>query len=95
MKKTIFLLLFSLSAFLAAAQYSIDWFTIDGGGGISTGGVYAVSGSIGQPDAGRMSGGNFAMDGGFWGIIATNSTMTWSELISSEKQRFYRLQISP
>lgn len=34
-----------------AQSYSIDWFTIDGGGGTSTGGVYSVSGTIGQPDA--------------------------------------------
>ncbi len=54
--------------------YSIDWFTIDGGGGTSTGGVYAVSGTIGQPDAGHMSGGNFTIDGGFWGIIAAVQT---------------------
>jgi hypothetical protein len=40
-----------------AQSYSIDWFTIDGGGGTSTGGVYQVSGSIGQPDAGTVSGG--------------------------------------
>ena len=50
--------------------YSIDWQTIDGGGGSSTGGVYSVSGTIGQPDAGRMSGGPFTLDGGFWGIVA-------------------------
>src|SRR6267142_1610103 len=55
---------------LRAQSYSIDWFTIDGGGGTSTGGVYSVSGTIGQPDAGHMSGGNFTLDGGFWGIIA-------------------------
>ena len=36
-----------------AQTYSIDWYTIDGGGGTSTGGVYSVSGTIGQPDAGR------------------------------------------
>src|SRR4051812_27068322 len=53
-----------------AQSYSIDWFTIDGGGGISTGGVYSVSGTIGQPDAGKMSGGNYTLDGGFWGIFA-------------------------
>jgi hypothetical protein len=53
-----------------AQQYSIDWYTIDGGGGTSTGGVYAVSGTIGQPDAGAMSGGNYTLEGGFWGIIA-------------------------
>ena len=55
------------------AQYSIDWHTIDGGG-TSTGGVYSVSGTIGQPDAGKMSGGNFTIDGGFWGIVAALQT---------------------
>src|SRR2546427_8428772 len=55
-------------------NFSIDWFTIDGGGGTSTGGVYSVSGTIGQPDAGHMSGGNFPIDGGFWGIIAAVQT---------------------
>jgi len=53
-----------------AQNYSIDWFTVDGGGGTSTGGVYSVSGTIGQPDAGQMNGGNFTLDGGFWGIVA-------------------------
>ena len=57
-----------------AQSYSIDWFTIDGGGGTSTGGVYSVSGTVGQPDAGRMSGGNYSVDGGFWGIIAAVQT---------------------
>jgi hypothetical protein len=56
------------------AQYSVDWSTVDGGGGRSTGGVYSVSGTIGQPDAGRMSGGNFTLDGGFWGLIAAVQT---------------------
>jgi len=36
--------------------------------------VYQVSGTIGQPDAGKMSGGNFTIDGGFWGIIAAVQT---------------------
>ena len=69
--RLLFLLLLSLAAPSARAQgYSIDWFTIDGGGGTSTGGVFSVSGTIGQPDAGHMSGGNYTLDGGFWGIIA-------------------------
>src|SRR3981189_3685837 len=59
---------------LRAQSYSIDWFTIDGGGGTSTGGVYSVSGTIGQPDAGHMSGGTFTLDGGFWGIIGAVQT---------------------
>ena len=58
----------------ASAQYSIDWFTIDGGGGTSTGGVYSVSGTIGQPDAGVMANGNYTLVGGFWGIVAAVQT---------------------
>ena len=53
----------------AQAQYSIDWFTIDGGGGTSTGGVYSVSGTIGQPDAGGpMTNGQYSVTGGFWAL---------------------------
>jgi hypothetical protein len=61
--------------FLAFAQsYSIDWYTIDGGGGTSTGGVYSVTGTIGQPDAGAlMSGGNYTLQGGFWAIQAVQT----------------------
>jgi hypothetical protein len=59
---------------VAQAQYSIDWSTIDGGGGTSTGGVYSVGGTIGQPDAGAMSGGNYTLQGGFWGVIAAVQT---------------------
>src|SRR5437016_6627368 len=72
--KIAFLLLVTTGAAVKAQNYSIDWFTIDGGGGTSTGGVYSVNGTIGQPDAGKMSGGNFTLDGGFWGIIAAVQT---------------------
>jgi len=74
-KALLLLLLLSLAVPGVYAQnYSIDWFTIDGGGGTSTGGVFSVSGTIGQPDAGHMSGGNYTLDGGFWGIIAAVQT---------------------
>jgi hypothetical protein len=47
----------------------MDGHTIDGGGGASTGGVYAVTGTIGQPEAGGpMTGGNFTLTGGFWAL---------------------------
>src|SRR2546423_11033221 len=72
--KLALLLLAAASAASLAQSYSIDWFTIDGGGGTSTGGVYSVTGTIGQPDAGKMSGGNYSIDGGFWGIIAALQT---------------------
>ena len=56
---------FQLSAF--SQSYSIDWSTLDGGGGTSTGGVYSVTGTIGQPDAGGpMTNGQYSVIGGFW-----------------------------
>ena len=62
------LLALAFTDLMARAQtnYSIDWYTIDGGG-TSTGGVYSASGTIGQPDAGAMSGPasrHFVFDGG-------------------------------
>jgi hypothetical protein len=44
----------------------ISWWTVDGGGETSTGGGYALSGTIGQPDAGEISGGDYTLSGGFW-----------------------------
>lgn len=51
----------------AWAQYSIAWFTISGGGAMSTsGGPYILGGTIGQPIAGTASGGGYSLGGGFW-----------------------------
>jgi hypothetical protein len=63
-------LLFVAAASSPAQSYFIDWHTIDGGGGTSTGGAYSISSTIGQPDAGTMSGGSYSVAGGFWGIIS-------------------------
>jgi len=49
-----------------SSDYDLTWHTIDGGGGTSAGGAYVLSGTIGQPDAGVMSGGEFVLSGGFW-----------------------------
>jgi hypothetical protein len=74
------LLLCAAAMLLAAAsraqQFTIDWHTIDGGGGTSTGGVFTVSGTIGQPDAGGpMTGGNFSLTGGFWALPIAVQTL--------------------
>src|SRR5512137_1313244 len=48
--------------------YDLTWSTIDGGGYMfSTGGGYSLGGTMGQPDAGVMSGGGYTLAGGFWG----------------------------
>ena len=54
---------------LPAQTYSIDWYKIAGGGGTSTGGVYSVSGTVGQQDAGGpMTNGQYSVTGGFWAL---------------------------
>ena len=66
----ILLLAFSVVA-AQTGDFDLVWHTIDGGGGTSTGGDrFALSGTIGQPDAGKMSGGAYALHGGFWPAIA-------------------------
>ena len=62
---------------LHAQSYAIDWYKVAGGGGTSTGSVYSVSGTIGQPDASAnnaMSGGNYSLTGGFWSLISVVQT---------------------
>ena len=49
-----------------SGEYELSWYTIDGGGGRSTGGPYVLVGTIGQPDAAYSSGGNYELLGGFW-----------------------------
>jgi hypothetical protein len=47
--------------------FDLSWHTIDGGGATSsTGGGFELGGTIGQPDAGTMTGGAFELLGGFW-----------------------------
>lgn len=48
-------------------DYSVEWWKVSGGGGISSGGVYAAGGTIGQPDASTAAnGGQFRVEAGFW-----------------------------
>jgi hypothetical protein len=57
------ILLFSLPVF---GDYEISWYTIDGGGGTSSGGLYTLTGTIGQPDAAYSAGSGYELLGGFW-----------------------------
>jgi hypothetical protein len=78
MKTKLFLGLLLLHACLCSqclGQYSINWYTIAGGGGTASGGQYSVSATIGQPAAGGpMTGGNLSMTGGFWSLISVAQT---------------------
>ena len=80
--------LLSSGSFVAAQSYSIPWSRIASGGSTraSTGSVFAVSGTIGQPDAGKMSGGNFSLAGGFWAgalVPTPGAPMLTAELLGA------------
>lgn len=60
---------------LLGADYTLDRHTLDGGGGTSTNGPYSLSGTLGQPDGGAMSGGEFTLQGGFGALpVAVQTT---------------------
>ena len=66
-KKLLFVIcLLGILPSVCLADYSIDWYTIDGGGGTSSGGPYQLTGTTGQPDAGYHDEGPYELLGGFW-----------------------------
>lgn len=70
----LFLLLWSGAA-LAGGGFAVPWWTVDGGGGLSQGGNFAVNGTVGQPDAGTQSSAQYTLYGGFWVVTAPEDTL--------------------
>lgn len=79
--RRLFLLLIAVLCVLVAVslvsaqtgEWDLGWSTIDGGGATSLGlDRYILSGSIGQPDVGNLSGGVYTLQGGFWGVAASS-----------------------
>ncbi|HTL18101.1 MAG TPA: hypothetical protein VL793_12765 [Patescibacteria group bacterium] len=65
-------LLLVLAANPSSAQnFSIDWFSINSGGGASAGGNFELRASIGEAGNGKLSGGVFSIDAGYWAIEST------------------------
>ena len=51
----------------AQGGYELSWWTVDGGGQTySTGLGYSLGGTVGQADAGVLSGPGYQLAGGFW-----------------------------
>jgi hypothetical protein len=47
--------------------YDLSWNTFDGGGTTTAaGGIYSLNATVGQPEAGKQTGGIYALFGGFW-----------------------------
>lgn len=56
---------------IAGGPFEVNEWTVDGGGGLSTGGVFQAIGTVGQFDASqRMNGGGFEVIGGFWAAVS-------------------------
>jgi hypothetical protein len=64
-------LLLTIQAVQAAAPaaYTLDWWTVDSGGGTSQGGSYSLSGTVGQAEPGLLNGGDYSLAGGFWAAL--------------------------
>jgi hypothetical protein len=60
------LLILLATAATAAAQYTMDWHTMDGGGASGAGGTYEMRGTLGQPDAYSGNSPTVQFAGGFW-----------------------------
>jgi hypothetical protein len=61
------LALFLVGLALAAPQFFLLSWTVDGGGGRTQATPYFLTGSIGQPDSGVLTGGDYSLTGGFLG----------------------------
>jgi len=73
---TLALVLLAITLSAGAQDWTIDWYTIDGGGEIQsetadTPPTWQLSGTIGQPDATELidlSGNGWTLTGGFWAV---------------------------
>lgn len=66
----LFTLIGALPGAALAQDFTISWYSIDAGGGVSTGGDFELRGVIGQPDAGdTLAAGGFELTGGFLAIM--------------------------
>ena len=55
----------------AADDFESTWYTVDNGGEMwTTGGNFELSGTIAQPEAGVVTGGDYELTGGFWALLS-------------------------
>lgn len=76
-----------LTVLSRAADFTFAPASIDGGGGVSSGGSYSVAGTVGQPDSGSFAGGRYSLDGGLWPGLVTRVVITDGptlQIVSSE-----------
>lgn len=64
-----------VAARLGAQPLVVAWSTVAGGGGGSSDGVLAITGSAGQPAAGNSSDGTLTVQGGFWPAFTESASL--------------------
>ena len=75
MKKLLLLVGMLLPFEVLAPPYSIDWYKIASGGGLSTSSQYSLAGTAGQHDAAApLSGGAYSLTGGCWAVVSALQT---------------------
>jgi hypothetical protein len=69
----LFLLLTGTTLALAQSNnFTLDWWTVDGGGGTSSDGRFTLQSTIAQPDAGQMSSRTYTLLSGYWDVSGPN-----------------------
>lgn len=63
---SLLVLLLAGTVWAQSAGLNLPWWTADGGGGEAGAPGVHLRGSIGQPDAGALSGPGYQLSGGFW-----------------------------
>ena len=53
-----------------AQTFTLESFNIDGGSATLSGGSYIVIATVGQPNAGLFSGGDFTLQAGYWPVVS-------------------------
>jgi hypothetical protein len=61
-------LLLMAAGWAQTTSYELTWWSVVGGGGAGTGGSYSLGGTVGQPDAGGLTGSGYELAGGVWNI---------------------------
>ncbi|MDQ1347855.1 MAG: hypothetical protein QG573_1229 [Acidobacteriota bacterium] len=70
---------------LPAQVMDASWRTVDTGGGVAALGIYSVSGTAGQPDAGApLVAGIYRVEGGFWpAAVSMQSNLIFADGFAS------------
>lgn len=73
--------------------FSLSWWSVDGGGAVTSGGTFSLTGAIGQPDVGAAYRGGFAFDAGVWSVelepgifydgFESGDTGAWSAVVGA------------